>query len=417
MEQNRQRYILPNGVRILTERMEGLRSAALGIWVATGSRDETASQSGAAHFIEHMVFKGTRTHTAAQMAERMDMIGGQINAFTSKESTCFYARALDIHLLEALDILCSMLLDTRFAQEDVETERGVILEEIGMYADDPADLVNERLNAAMYRGCSLARPILGKRATLEKMTGQWLRDYRDSHYLPDKIVVALAGSFDNAVVDAICERFSALPTGKSKKRKPAQYNPALTLRKKAIEQNHLMLAFPYAEKDIPTRYETQLLSSVLGGGMSSRLFQEVREKRGLCYTIYSSGGVYEDIATFQIYTALNRETEGEALSSIRQVVEELVSSGVSEAELERAREQSKANVLMGLESTMSRMTHLARSELLGEPILTPDEIIAAHDAVTREAIRRRAEDIFRFDRASFSAVGRVAREENYRALL
>ena len=172
---------LPNGVRFYTEHVPAVSSAALGIWVGTGSREEKASENGAAHFIEHMLFKGTSTHTAREMAQRMDAIGGQMNAFTTKECTCFYGRALNTHLGEAADILCSMFFDAKFAEEDVQTERGVILEEIGMYADDPADLVMERMSAAIYKGSSLARPILGKKSTLEKMTGQWLKEYKQSH--------------------------------------------------------------------------------------------------------------------------------------------------------------------------------------------------------------------------------------------
>lgn len=199
--------------------------AALGIWVGTGSREEKASENGAAHFIEHMLFKGTSTHTAREMAQRMDAIGGQMNAFTTKECTCFYGRALNTHLREAADILCSMFFDAKFAEEDVQTERGVILEEIGMYADDPADLVMERMSAAIYKGSSLARPILGKKSTLEKMTGQWLKEYKQSHYTPDRVVVSLAGSFEDTFVEELMERFAAMEPGHLKPSKPAVYQP------------------------------------------------------------------------------------------------------------------------------------------------------------------------------------------------
>lgn len=408
---------LPNGVRILTEHVPGIRSAALGIWVATGSRHESAGENGAAHFIEHMVFKGTSTQTAAQMAQRMDAIGGQVNAFTTKECTCFYARALDSHLPEALDILCSMFFDARFAQEDVETERGVILEEIGMYRDTPDDLCSERLAAAVYKGTPLARPILGTPATLSKMTGEWLRDYMSTHYTPDNIVVSLSGSFDAGIVDAIRDRFSALAPGKGQKRKNVAYRQAFTRKKKATEQNHLIVAFPSISLGSPDRFAMQLLSSMLGGGMSSRLFQEVREKRGLCYSVYTYGASHEDTGLFAIYTALNREMEGEALRTIVDTVQTFVEDGVDQQELDRAREQSKANVLMGLESTTARMNHLARSELYQDRILTPDEIIEAYDAVTVDEIRRLAEETFDWTRASLSAVGRVAEEEAYRGAL
>ena len=201
---------LPNGVRILTEHVPGVRSVSLGIWVGTGSRHESAGENGAAHFIEHMLFKGTRSRTAAQLAEEMDAVGGQINAFTTKECTCFYARVLDTHLARAADILCDMFFHSRFDDADVETERGVILEEIGMYEDNPEDLCAERLAGAVFKGSPLARPILGRKATLDKMDGAWLRAYQRAHYRPDRIVVALAGSFTDADAAELAGRFAGL---------------------------------------------------------------------------------------------------------------------------------------------------------------------------------------------------------------
>ena len=412
-----EKITLPNGVRILTERVPDIRSATLGIWAATGSRHEAAAENGAAHFIEHMVFKGTSTQSAAEIAQRMDAIGGQVNAFTTKECTCFYARALDSHLSEALDILCSMFFDARFSQEDVETERGVILEEIGMYQDTPDDLCSERLAAAVYKGTPLARPILGTPATLKKMTGPWLKDYMKAHYTPEHIVVSLSGSFSPELVGEIKDRFSEMSPGAHQKEKGAAYQQAFTRKKKAIEQNHLIVAFPSIPLQSPDRFGMQLLSSMLGGGMSSRLFQEVREKRGLCYSVYTYGAGHEDTGLFAIYTALNREMEGEALRTIVETVRDFTERGADQGELDRAREQSKANVLMGLESTTARMNHLARSELYQDKILTPDEIIAAYDAVTLEDIRRLAAETFDWSQVSLSAVGRVAEEEAYREAL
>lgn len=408
---------LPNGVRILTEHVPAVSSAALGIWVNTGSREEKASENGAAHFIEHMLFKGTNQYCAREMAQRMDAIGGQVNAFTTKECTCFYARALNSHLREAADILCGMFFDAKFAEEDVQTERGVILEEIGMYADDPADLVMERMSAVIYKGSSLARPILGKKATLEKMSGAWLKEYKRTHYLPDQVVVSLAGSFEDSFVEELKDRFSTLEPGKQARHKPAVYHPALTLKRKSTEQNHLLLAFPSLSDVDPRRFTMQLLSSILGGGMSSRLFQEVREQRGLCYNVYTYGSSYQEIGTFHIYAALNKETEQQALTAIRETIERFVQEGVSEAELNRTRELAKANVLMGLESTTARMNHMARSALRQEPVRDEREIIAAYDAVTADQIRQLAQEIFHWDQCSFSAVGKVDAEDVYRSVL
>lgn len=408
---------LNNGVRILTEPMPGMRSASLGIWVGAGSRHETAAENGAAHFIEHMVFKGTKTRSAADIAQEMDAIGGQVNAFTTKENTCFYARTLDTHLAQAADVLCDMFFDSAFRQEDVDTERGVILEEIGMYADNPEDVCAERLAAAVYKGSSLARPILGKSATLSRMTGETLRAWRDAHYRPEEIVVSLAGSFSDAVVQELKARFAAIAPTRRTKMKPAAYRGAVTLKRKATEQNHITLAFPGFPYGSEQRFALQLLSFILGGGMSSRLWQEVREKRGLCYSIYSYGAGHEETGLFGIYTALGRETERQALDAIVSVVRELVQDGVTEEELSRAREQSKASVLMGLESTQSRMSHMGRSTLLTDRVLSPDEIIAAYDAVTREDILTLARTVFDFGQAALSAVGRIESEDYYRSVL
>ena len=408
---------LPNGVRILTERVPYVRSAALGIWVGTGSRHERSGANGAAHFIEHMLFKGTQHRTAEKLAGEMDAVGGQINAFTTKECTCFYARVLDTHLAQAADILCDMFFSSRFDEADVATERGVILEEIGMYEDNPEDLCAERLAAAVFQGTPLARPILGRKATLEKMSGAWLRDYKAAHYGPERIVVALAGSFAQADVVSLRARFSAMEARPLSPSPPGRYTPAVTVKRKAIEQNHLTLAFPGLPFADERRFTLQLLSSILGGGMSSRLFQQVREQRGLCYSIYSYGTCHDDTGYFGVYTALGRETEGAALETVFSVIRDFAEHGVTEEELSRAREQSKANVLMGLESTQSRMSSLGRGALLVGRVLDEDEVIARYDAVTREDVRRLAQELFQFQNASLSAVGRVGSADAYWALL
>lgn len=408
---------LSNGVRIVTEKIDTVRSAALGIWVGGGSREETPSESGAAHFIEHMLFKGTETRSAQDIARETDAIGGQMNAFTTKECTCFYGRVLDDHLPQALDILWDMVYCSSFTQEAVETERGVILEEIDMYEDTPDDLCAEKLFGAIFPGNALARPILGREETLAPMTGDFLKEYHRRHYRGDNTVVALAGSFREEILEDIRRRFSALPGGQALPVEPAVYTPAFVATAKPIEQNHLTLAFPGLDYNSPKRFALQLLSSILGGGVSSRLFQQVREQQGLCYSIYSYGAGHADTGVFCIYTALNKETEAKAIATIRRVVDQLRQEGPTPEELERAREQSKANVVMGLESTQSRMSHAGRSLLFSGEILSPEEIIAAYDAVTYEDVMALAREIFRWDRASLSAVGQVRPAEEYRALV
>lgn len=408
---------LPNGVRIVTEPIPTVRSAALGIWVGGGSREEAPSESGAAHFIEHMLFKGTSRRSAQDIARETDAIGGQMNAFTTKECTCFYGRVLDDHLPKALDILWDMVYNSSFAQAAVETERGVILEEIDMYEDTPDDLCAEKLFGAVFQGSSLSRPILGSSETLEAMTGDLLKEYHRRHYRGDNTVVALAGSFGQEVLEDIRRRFASLPGGRKQPVEPAVYTPSFVATTKPIEQNHLTLAFPGLDYNSPKRFALQLLSSILGGGVSSRLFQQVREQQGLCYSIYSYGAGHADTGVFCIYTALNKETEEKALTTIRRVVDQLREEGPTAEELERAREQSKANVVMGMESTQSHMSHAGRSLLFSGEILSPEEIIAAYDAVTHEDVVALAREIFRWDQASLSAVGQVRPAEEYKKLI
>ena len=408
---------LPNGVRIVTQAVPAVRTAALGFFIGTGSRHERADQSGAAHFLEHMAFKATEHRSADRLAQEIDALGGQVNAYTTKELTCFHARCLDSHLDRTIDLMCDMLFHSAFLPQEVDTERGVILEEIGMYKDAPDDLVYERLAAATYRGCPLARPILGTRRTLETMDGDWLRAYKRAHYRPERMVVALAGSFTPAAVDELKARFSALEPAAPTPLRPARYRSSVTLRRKATEQNHMILAFPALTALDPRRYEQALLSSVLGGGVSSRLFQELREKRGLCYTVYSYISDYEDAGLLGLYTALGKETERAALDALCRVTAQLADHGPAPDELDRAREQAKAGVLMGLESVQARMSHMGLSLLLRGRVPSADDVAAAYDAVTADGLRTLAQQVFDFSAASLSVVGRVGAEEEYRAVL
>ena len=369
-----------------------------------------------------MLFKGTAQHSASELAERMDAIGGQVNAYTTKEHTCFYARSLDKHLDISLDILSDMLFHSRFDQGDVETERGVVLEEIGMYEDSPEDLVAERLAAAVYKGSPLARPILGTQATLTPMTGEWLAQWQREHYRPGALVAALAGSFTQGQVDRLKDclaqlELSELAPGHVPSCKGARYRPAITVRRKPTEQNHLILAFPSLTYLDERRPQLLLLNALLGGGCSSRLFQELREKRGLCYTVYSYVSDHADAGFLGVYAALNREQEGQALDAKRDLVCELADPGPSQEELDRVREQAKANLLMGSESIQSRMSQLGASALLYGRVRETEELLAQYDAVTRLLLRVLAQYIFQMDLASLSAVGRVKTAADYSAWL
>jgi len=408
-----QEIILPNGARILTEEIPGARSAALGFFVGVGSRHESARENGAAHFIEHMLFKGTPSRSAAQLARDMDAIGGQVNAYTTKEHTAFYARTLDSHLDRGLELLRDIFFHSRFDQGDAELERSVILEEIGMYEDTPEDLVSERLNAAVYKGTPLARPILGTQATLEGMDGAWLRSWMKEHYHAGVTVASLAGKFTQRHVDELADCLSVLASGPAPEQKPCAYRPAVTAKKKAMEQNHLILAFPALPYLDERRPQMLLLNSLLGGGCSSRLFQEVREKRGLCYTVYSYVSDHADTGLLGLYVGVNKEQEDQTLDTFRAVVADLADHGPTQEELDRVREQTKANLLMGTESIQARMSHLGTSTLLYGKVRQPEEIVERYDAVTREDLRALAGELFRMECASLSALGRVKNTADY----
>lgn len=408
---------LPNGAKILTEYMPGIRTAALGFFMGVGSRHERFCENGAAHLIEHMAFKGTTHRSASQLAQETDTIGGQLNAFTTKEYTNFHVRCLDSHLDRAIDLLCDMVFYSRFDQADLEVERKVVLEEIGQYEDLPDDLVSERLAAAVFQGSPLARPILGRSATLNRMTGEWLRQFHAAHYLPRNLVVSLCGSFTPAAVEMLKERIGQLEGGMPGNVKSASYCTAVTARRKAIEQNHLALAFPALSYLDSRRYQLLLLNSILGGGVSSRLFQEMRERRGLCYSAYSYVDDHSDTGLLGIYTAVNSELEREALQTVCRVVRDLVAHGPNPDELERAREQAKANVLMGLESPQARMSHMGTSALLYGEVLERDDILAAYDAITGDQVHRLAQETFDFRQIALSAVGRGGDAEEYEELL
>lgn len=409
-----EKITLPNGIRIVHERLPGVRSCTLGLWVESGSRHEPEELCGISHYIEHMLFKGTDTRTAAQLAADFDAIGGQVNAFTTKEHTCFYCRALDTHLPEAARLLCDMFFRSTFAQREVELEKSVIFEEIDMYEDTPEDLVSEQLVAAAYDGCSLARPILGFKETLTRIDGEKLRDYRETRYTPENIVVALCGSYSDEDLAHLTEQFAGMGKRTPPSRGDVCYRPAFVVRKKEIEQNHLIASFPSIETGSPDRFIMQIMNNTLGGGMSSRLFQRVREQHGLCYSIYSYTNAYFGAGSLGIYVALSARTELSALAMVREELDRLCQDGLTDDELSRSREQLKANVLMGLESTSTRMNSLARNELIYGRQYSADDIIAGFDAVTRDDVLRLARDTFVYDRASLSAVGQAKTEADYR---
>lgn len=412
-----QKIILHNGVRVVAERIDHVRSAAIGVWIGNGSRFESAEQNGISHFIEHMIFKGTEKRTARHIASMMDAMGGQSNAFTTKDCTCYYMKVLDTHLHTAAELLADMFLCSSFADEDIELERGVVLEEIDMYEDTPEDVATEKLFEACYEGTALGRPILGTEETLARMDSKALHDYVRKNYHPEDTVVALSGSFSDADLDYICELFGEMQGSGRNQIEPAHYQPRVVIRSKEIEQNHLCLGFPGLPLLDDKRYAYQLMNAIIGGGMSSRLFQTVRERNGMCYSIYSFPSSHVDTGMFSIYVGLGQEDEAKAAKLICNVLRDFCAEGPTREELSRCREQLKSNLLMGLESTNARMHHLGRYELFTDHVISSDELVAAYDAVTADQVRALANEMFRFDQASICAVGNTGDEAYYRSLI
>lgn len=403
---------LPNGVRIIFEKMPYVRSAAFGIFVTTGSRFEPAAVNGSAHFIEHMLFKKTSAHSTQELAFIMDGIGGQINAYTTREQTCFYGRVLDSHLSTAIDLLTEMFFECSFDEEELKSERGVILEEIGMYEDTPDDACYERLMSGCYRG-ALGRPVLGKKRTLEKMTGASLKAYKEAHYTAGNIIISLAGNFDDSHLRRIEELFGGMEKSRRGKAAKAAYTSHVSVKKRRIEQNQFCLAFPSIGSASDERFGMNLLSTILGGGVSSRLFQNIREKHGLCYTIYSFQSTFSDGGLLSVATGVGKETELKTLSLIRDELKRFAGEGVSEQERSRACEQAKSSLVMGLESTSSRMLKMGNSLIATGNCLSADEIIERYDAVTCNDILEMAQQYIDFSRLSLSALGKVEAPEEY----
>ena len=401
-----EKLILQNGVRLLYEHLEGVRSCAVGVWVENGSCHEPAHLSGMSHFIEHMLFKGTETRSASDLAEAFDAIGGQVNAFTTKEHTCFYARTLDVHLQTAAELLYDMVHRSVFAPQELELERGVVLEEIGMYEDTPEELAADLLAAACFPGQPLGRPILGREETLNTIDHDAMLAYFQSRYVGSNLLITLAGSFTEDDLQAVGRLFSAIPAGDRAVFPDAVYHPAATEKEKSIEQNHLLMVFPAFPAADPRRYALAVLNNILGAGMSSRLFQRVREQAGLCYSIYSYTTLYANTGVLGIYTALSRDTQRDALRLIREELLRLKETGVTEAELSRTKDLLKTSLLLGMEGSSARMNAIARSEMVYGCQHAPEETAAALDAVTAEQVLALAREVLDFSAVSFAAVGK-----------
>lgn len=383
------------GTTVIMEKTERVQSAALGIWVKAGASDEWDDVSGVSHFIEHMMFKGTETRTAKQIAEDVDKIGGVFNAFTGKEATCYYIKTLSSNICKGAEILLDMLTGSRFDQEEMDRERKVICEEIKMVKDTPDDDVYDTISELVASGNPLGRSILGTPESLAGIDRSKLVDYRDQMYAGDSIVVAVAGNFDEEAIEAIFEdRLTSLRAEKPKKEiqlKP--YQQSFNVKVRDIEQTHICLATPGIALDDPRYYTFVLLNSIFGGSMSSRLFQNIREQKGLAYSVCSMNLFSSYWGFFSIYAGVSPEKTEEALDAIHYELDTLREGGVTEEELAMAKEQMKSSYIFGLESVNSRMFSIGKNKLLLDRVYSEEEVLSSFDKVTREDIREAAEMI------------------------
>ena len=382
--------ILPDGIRVITERMPHVRSVAVGIWVDTGSRNEPESRGGVSHLIEHLVFKGTSSRTGEEIARAIDSVGGQMDAFTAKEHTCFYVSVLDEHLPLATDLLSDILLRPLFGAEDIEREKSVVLQEIRMAEDTPDDLVHDLFAARIWPEHPLGRPILGRREVVQSFSRENILDHFREEYCPERIIIAVAGNVEHGrVVELFGERFNGfLRRPVPRDGAPPVLTPGLeVVEKKSLEQVHLVVGFPGLHQGAPERYALYLLNDVIGGGLSSRLFQEVRERQGLVYSIYSGTQAYRDTGVMYISAATDPQNFSKVLKSILKEVRALKKDGISTNELRRAKDHLKGNLMLSLESTSSRMNRLARQELSFGAFFSLDEMLKAIDQVREEEVQ------------------------------
>lgn len=409
-ERNLRRTVLPNGLTILTERMEHLRSVAMGVWIRSGSRCESAEINGISHFVEHMVFKGTRSRSALSIAREMDSIGGNLDAFTGKESICFNVKSLADHVPIALDVLTDLVLNPTFAPPDIERERGVILEEIKTDEDNPDVLVHELFTQNFWKDHPLGKPILGTTDTVGRFDQKNLFDYHGARFRGNNMVFSAAGHLEHdEFVAAVVEKFSGMPAGEplTEESAPPASARILLRNKKALEQVQICLGVPAPPITDDNRYATLILNTVLGSGMSSRLFQTIREERGMVYSIFSDLSPYRDTGALCVYAGT---AAGKALTVVDLILAEfgkLKQAPLPEEELTRAKDQLKGNILMGLESSNSRMSNLARQEMYFHQFFTADEVIARIDAVDAAQVQAMAQRLFDPERVAVTLLGRL----------
>ncbi len=409
---NIRKTVLSNELTVLTESMPQVRSVSMGAWIGTGSRDEDAAVNGISHFVEHMVFKGTTSRSAKQIAREVDTIGGNLDAFTGKEMVCFNIKVLDENVAPALDVLADLVLHPTFTPEELTREQGVILEEIKMDEDNPDYLVHEIFTQNFWKGDALGRPILGTKKTVSSFNQQIVFDFYASRFTPRNMVFSAAGNLEHdAFVAQVEQQFSSL-TASSEGALPRQVAPVATphitlKRKKSLEQVQLCLGVPAPPVNDPSRYGVYLLNTMLGGGMSSRLFQTIREDQGLAYSIYSEMNPFRDTGSLCIYAGTAVDKTEKVLQLTMQELRRLKEDTVSNSELKRAKDQLKSNIVIGLESSGSRMANLARQQMYFGRFFGVDEITREVEAVTPTDIQSLAQQLFRPEEIALTLLGNL----------
>ncbi len=409
---NIRKTILPNGLMVLTESMPHMRSVSMGAWIDSGSRDEPAEENGLSHFVEHMVFKGTTSRSAQDIAREVDSIGGNLDAFTGKESVCFNIKVLDANMAPALDVLSDLVLHPKFSQADLEREQGVILEEIKMDEDNPDYLVHETFTQNFWKNHPLGRPILGTVKTVSSFDQAIVFDHHRRRFTPGNMVFSAAGHLDHdAFLEQVEARFGALAASGTADADAAPRpvtHPHITLKKKrSLEQVQMCLGVPAAAVNDPARYAIYLLSSMLGGGMSSRLFESIRENEGLAYSIYSELSPFRDSGSLSIYAGMSLDKTDRVLELTLSELRALKQEAVSEPELKRAKDQMKSNIVLGLESSSSRMSNLARQQMYFGRFFSVDDIVAEIDQVTPADIQQLANQLFRPELIALTLLGNL----------
>ena len=404
------RQVLPNGLTVITEEMQHIRSISVGIWVKTGSRDEDPQWNGISHFIEHMVFKGTKHRTAEDIARQVDSIGGNMDAFTAKECICFNVKVLDEHLPIAMDVLSDLVLNPVFDIKDIGRERGVILEEIKMDEDNPDYLVHEIFTQNFWKDHPLGKPILGTKETVRKFDQPVVFDTYSQRFNPGNLIIAAAGNINHErFVDLVIEHFQHMKPSKNgyHSQAPKVFPRIIMRNKKALEQVQICIGVPCHPIAHEKRYASYILNTVLGGGMSSRLFQNIRERQGLVYAIYSDLNPYRDTGCLGVYAGTSRESASRVVESVISEFRNLKSAPVPEEELRRCKDQLKGSLMLSLESSTARMSNLARQEMYFDRFYSLDELIERVEEVTAEDLQGLANDFFRTENIAVTVLGNL----------